>query len=601
MRGLDMGGAAMSQEKRSVYTPQKKQDYVAWDPHDRKLEVFLNSTYDAMIAVDEHGIISLFNCAAERLLMVKAEDMLGRPVSEVVPGTRLPLVLSSGISELNQQQTIGHLRIVTNRMPVRDSDNKIIGAVAVFRDITDIINLSGEITSIKEMKILLESIIESSQDAISVVDRNGKIILVNPAYTSLIGLSKDEVLGKSPTIDICEGESMHIKVMKTLVPVRGVPLQVGPQSKEVIVNAAPLIINGELQGSVAVVHDVSEIRQLNEELGRMKCLIRKIQSRYTFDDIVAQGSAMLNTVELARRAANTPVTVLLTGETGTGKELFAHAIHHASQRKNNLFVRVNCAALTESLLESELFGYEEGAFTGGRKGGKKGLFEEADGGSILLDEIGEISLAVQVKLLRVLQEKEIVRVGGVKPIPVQIRVIAATNRDLFLDVKRGLFREDLYYRLNIFPIAIPPLRQRLDEMPHLVDFLLKKLNQEYGRNVQSVSNEALRILSSYLWPGNIRELENVLARGMINMRFSESTMLFSHLPPLLPLAGSCDMAKISTVNTSTLAEALERAEHEAVVAALAANRGCRENTAKQLGISLRNLYYKIKKYNIASG
>ena len=217
-----------------------------------------------------------------------------------------------------------------------------------------------------------------------------------------------------------------------------------------------------------------------------------------------------------------------------------------------------------------------------------------------MDEIGEISLTVQVKLLRVLQEKEIVRVGGTKPIPVHIRVIAATNRDLFLDVKKGLFREDLYYRLNIFPIAIPPLRQRLDEMPHLVEFLLKKLNQEYGRNVQTASKEALQILSNYLWPGNIRELENVLARGMINMRFNESTMLCSHLPQMIPLSGNLDAAKTSTGNAITLAETLERAEYEAFVSALAANKGCKEAAAKQLGISLRNFYYKIKKYRIGS-
>lgn len=574
-------------------------EYRQWVTHDPKLEVFLNATYDAMIAVDEQEKISFFNCAAERLMAVKAEDMLGRLVSEVVAGTRLPFVLHSGISELNQQQNIGNLRIITNRMPVYDTEKKIIGAVAVFRDITDISNLSGEIISIKAMKTLLESVIESSQDAISVVDQHGKIMLVNPAYTRLIGMSKEDVLGKSPTIDISEGESVHIRVMKTLVPVRGVPLQVGPQSKEVIVNAAPIMINGELRGSVAVAHDVSELRQLTEELWQMKSLIRKIQSRYTFDDIVARGPAMLSTIELARRAASTPVTVLVTGETGTGKELFAHAIHHASQRKNGLFVRINCATLTESLLESELFGYEEGAFTGGRKGGKKGLFEEADGGSILLDEIGEISLAVQVKLLRVLQEKEIVRVGGTKAIPVNMRVIAATNRDLSLDVKNGLFREDLYYRLTVFPIAIPPLRQRLDEMPHLVEFLLKKLNREYGRNVQLVSEEALQMLSTHLWPGNIRELENVLSRGMINMKFNEPTMLLCHLPSLSSVAGSCEATKVPQNNSSTLAEILERAEQEAFVAAIAANKGDKEAVAKQLGISMRNFYYKIKKYNIS--
>lgn len=571
-----------------------------WAPGEREIEFILNSTHDAMIAVNASGIINIFNAAAQRIMGVRPQDMLGKRAVDLIPGSRLNFVLATGTPELNQQQQIGSLRVLTSRMPVRDEQDNIVGAVAVFRDITEIQHLAEEITNITEMKVMLEAIIESTQDVISVTDQAGKLIMINPAYTRLIGLSKEEVIGKPATIDIREGESMHLHVMKTLEPVRGIPLQVGPQAKEVIVNVAPIIVQGQLRGSVAVAHDVSEIRRLTEELGRMKSLVRQMQSRYTFEDIIATSPAMLKAVQLARRAAATPVTVLLSGESGTGKELFAHSIHHASGRKNAPLVRVNCAAIPETLLESELFGYETGAFTGARKGGKKGLFEEANGGTIFLDEISEIPLTVQVKLLRVLQEKEFVRVGGLKPIGVNIRVIAATNRNLTAEVEKGTFREDLFYRISVFPILIPPLRDRLDELPVLANFLLRKLNEEYGRNVRQLAPDALTILRNYRWPGNVRELENILARGMINMLFNETTMQAVHLPPLTGAAALSSFQASKTVPElqQGLAPALSHTEKQSIVSAIAASGGNKTAAASLLGISVRSLYYKLKKYEI---
>ncbi len=233
--------------------------------------------------------------------------------------------------------------------------------------------------------------------------------------------------------------------------------RVGPNRKEVMTEAAPIIVDGELRGSVAVIHDLTEINKLVSELDQAKQIIRNLEAKYTFDDIIGKSELMEATIAKARLAAETPATIILRGESGTGKELFAHAIHNASERKFNQFVRVNCAAISENILESELFGYEEGAFTGASKGGKIGLFEQADGGTIFLDEIGEISLTMQAKLLRVLQEKEIVRVGGTKPVNVDVRVISATNVDLEKAVFDGGFRKDLYYRLNVFQYKSPPL------------------------------------------------------------------------------------------------------------------------------------------------
>ncbi|GAB6935433.1 sigma-54-dependent Fis family transcriptional regulator [Calditerricola yamamurae] len=567
----------------------------------RARDVILDATHDAVLAVDAEGRITLFNRAAETITGLKREDVLGRRVTDVIPSSRLLRVLETGQAERNQEQRLdGGRRIVTNRTPVVDENGKVVGAVAVFRDITDVMALAEQVTNLKEVRSLLEAIIHATEDAISVVDARGIGILINPAYTRLTGLTEEDVIGKPADVDISEGESMHMKVLRTRKPVRGVPLKVGPKKKDVIVNVAPIIVDGELKGSVGVIHDVSEIKRLNAELEQAKKIIRTLEAKYTFEDIIGESDALRIAVEQAKKAAKTTVTVLLRGESGTGKELFAHAIHNASDRKYNQFVRVNCAALTESLLESELFGYEEGAFTGARRGGKRGLFEEASGGTIFLDEIGELSLNMQAKLLRVLQEKEVVRVGGTKPIPVDVRVIAATNVNLERAIQQGTFREDLYYRLNVFPIFIPPLRYRKEDIPLLCAHLIRKFNQEYGRMVKSVDPAALEVLSSYTWPGNVRELENILGRAIINMKFNETVIRVSHLPPLDQQGGT--VPAHSQRRTDGPIEPLEavvrRAEAEHIARALDATGGNKTEAARLLGISVRNLYYKLNKLGL---
>lgn len=473
-------------------------------------------------------------------------------------------------------------------------------------EVTQINRMTTEIANLKEVQQLLAAIINSTQDAISVVNKEGKGILINPAYTRLTGLVEEDVIGKPPTVDIAEGESMHLKVLETGKPVQGAVLKVGPQKREVLVNVAPVMVDNELKGSVAVIHDISEIKRLSDELERAKRRIRHLEAKYTFDDIIGNSYQLRLAVEQAKRVADTPATVLLRGESGTGKELFAHAIHNSSRRRKGQFIRVNCSAIAEALLESELFGYEGGAFTGARPSGKIGLFEEANGGTILLDEIVEISPALQAKLLRVLQEKEILRVGSTRPIPVDVRIIAATNADLERAVKNGTFREDLYYRINVVPIFIPPLRQRKEDIPELLHHLLRKFNQEYGRNVEAIEPRVIEILQEYDWPGNVRELENVFGRAMINMRFSEKVIKVHHLPPLqqqwgerylvshpFPPAGENQRGSIEA-----LRDTLQRVEKEALQRALEKTGGNKTEAARRLGISIRSLYYKLAKYDI---
>jgi PAS domain S-box-containing protein len=572
----------------------------------RELDVILNSTHDAMIAVNADGIITLFNAAAERLTGLQAHEAIGYSAREVVPNSRLHIVLQTGVPEINQLQVLRENRIITNRVPVRDEQGGIIGAVAVFRDVTEVQALAEEVTNLKEMRSMLEAIINSTQDAISVVDDKGHGILINPAYTRLTGLREQDVIGKPATVDIAEGESMHLRVLQTRQPVRGVHMKVGPNRKDVMVNVAPILVDGVLKGSVGVIHDMSEIKKLSDELDKAKQLIRTLQAKYTFEDIIGSSAEMVTALEQARIAAETSATVLLRGESGTGKELFAHAIHNASARKYKQFIRVNCAAISETLLESELFGYVEGAFTGARRGGRKGLFEEASGGTIFLDEIGELSMSTQAKILRVLQEKEIVRVGSSQAIPVNTRVIAATHVDLEKAIRQGTFREDLYYRLNVLPIFIPPLRARKEDIVPIAQKLIQKFNQEYGRNVERLSPEAVARMMDYHWPGNVRELENVLGRAIINMRFTETVIEPHHLPDL-PTERKAEpdtqgkrewRAVDSGERLRTLSEILEEVEREHIWRVLQHTRGNKTEAAKILGIAVRSLYYKLEKYGL---
>ncbi|MYL59530.1 AAA family ATPase, partial [Virgibacillus halodenitrificans] len=400
-------------------------------------------------------------------------------------------------------------------------------------------------------------------------------------------------------VDISEGESMHMKVLQTRRAVRGVRMKVGPTNKDVYVNVAPIIVDGKIKGSVGVLHDVTEVRSLTSELKRARQIIRSLEAKYTFDDIIGGSSEMRLALEQAKVGAKTPATVLLRGKSGTGKELFAHAIHNESDRKHNKFIRVNCAAIAESILESELFGYEEGAFSGAKHGGKKGLFEEANFGSIFLDEIGELSLNMQAKLLRVLQENEIVRVGGTDPITLDVRVITATNVNLEKAIMNKTFREDLYYRLNRLPIFIPSLQERVSDLPELVHHIIVKTNQDYGKNVKSISNEALAELKKYNWPGNIRELENVIGRAMIYMDINEEVIQLEHLPELGVTTKVSNQPTVTDLTEAqSLQLAVERYERSYIAKIYEKNNFNKTKTAKELKISIRSLYYKLEKYQL---
>lgn len=558
-------------------------------------ETVLNSIVEGVIIVDKDAKVVYMNKQASVILGIPPSNAINKHVVDVIPNTRLHTVVQTGKAEIDHIQNIGDVKIITSRIPIRDQEGNIIGAVAIFRDITSVQKMVEEVTNLREMEALLKAIIESTNDAISVADAEGKIVMVNKAYTKITGFSAQEVIGKPATIDIAEGESMHMKVAQTKQPIYGARLLVGPMRKEVVVDVTPLFVKGQFRGSVGVIHDVSEIVRLSRELEEMRRIMRRLSARYTFEDIVAESAKMKIVIEQAMKVAQTPATVLLRGESGTGKELLAHAIHNASDRRDQPFVSVNCAAIPETVLESELFGYAPGAFTGARREGKKGLLEEAHKGTVFLDEIGKMPLSLQPKLLRFLETKEISPVGGTKPIKIDVRIIAATNMNLEKMVEDGSFLPDLYFRLNVFPIHIPPLRERKEDIPALVQYIIKKLNQEYGRIVEGISPEALHKLISYDWPGNVRELENIIGRAMITMEPGERFIRAHHLPPLKIIYQAFEVSG----EVKDLKRTLRQYEKSLITKALEQNGWDAQKTARELGLSVRTLYYRMKLLQIS--
>ncbi|MCX5779958.1 MAG: sigma 54-interacting transcriptional regulator, partial [Firmicutes bacterium] len=371
-----------------------------------------------------------------------------------------------------------------------------------------------------EKGLLVSDLLDTNAMTALIVDKNGIVVFMNKTYLGILNYTEEEVVGKYIG-DITPG-SRSLTVIETGKAMVGYNWSVN--GYDMIACSIPLIQNGELVGCFAYslfmdIWDAKDIvNNLMSELNMYRDEVHSLYSaRHSFAEIIGQARNILDLKELAQKAALHPsVTVLLTGESGTGKELFAHAIHKASSRSSMPFIRVNCAAIPENLLEAELFGYAEGAFTGARKGGSPGKCELANGGTIFLDEIGEMSPSMQSKLLVFLQEREFERVGSQQLIRVNVRVIAATNRDLEDMIAQQKFREDLYYRLNVLTLHTPALRERIEDLALLVSYLIPKLNIDLKTNVTSMSDEALDLIGKYHWPGNIRELVNVLQRAMLN-------------------------------------------------------------------------------------
>lgn len=571
------------------------------------IQKILDSTYDGISAVNKFGEVVLFNSAAKRIFKLEEKDYTGELIEKITPNPKMPQILQTQEGDVNAVVDISdELTVVTSRSPIFDENNNIIGAVAVFKDVPQLQYLSTEVSRLEEVHCMMQAIFHAAQDAISVANHDGKIVMINKAYERLLGCDQSEIMGKSCEEDVIYGQSVHKAVLDNCKEQKGCHLRIGKEMKEVIADGAPILVEGKLAGSVVVARDLTEIKALAKELERTKKALREISGKYTFNDILGKDRDFVRIVENARTAAKTKATILLEGESGTGKEIFAHAIHNESHRAHQPFLRVNCAAISESLLESELFGYEEGAFTGALKKGKAGYFERADGGTLFLDEVSKMSLSLQSKLLRVLQEKELMRVGSTKTINVDVRIIAATNIDLEEEIRNNNFREDLFYRLNMVPIKIPPLRKRRSDIPILAEHMLMQFNIEYGRQIRGMSKDVLEILKKRYWKGNIRELKNYIGRAIIYMEKEELYLEEKHLPEYFDIyetehgkANSKEMgSELDSNLVRTLDEVVSEVEKKYIVRILSKNQGNRTKTAKELGISIRSFYYKLKSLKI---
>ena len=557
---------------------------------DRQRLIF-NSIDEGMIGIDRDGIIDFINESACKMLEVSDFNAIGKSIFDIIPESKLVRVLQSGKAEVNDELILPNgLEIISSRYPLISADGDTFGAFAVFKDISEVVKLAEEIIDLKSVKTMLEAIIHSSDDAISVVDENGNGVLVNPAYTRITGLSEDEVIGKPATVDINEGESIHMKVLKTKKPIRGVNMRIGEDNRDVIVNVAPIIVNRQMKGSIGVIHDITEMRSLMRELDLARQTIRKLESTYTFADIHGSSPDIDLAIDQARIAAKSDIPVLLRGEAGSGKELFANAIHSESSRKSYNFIRVNCGAIDPSAMEKELFG-ESGRYDS-NKPIKPGLFEEAVSGSIFLDEVTDLPLTVQVRLLSYLKQR-MLQMNTSEP----VRIIAATSKNLEKAIHEGTFNTELYYALTRITIQIPPLRTRKSDIPEVVNHLLTKVNQEFGMNVETISDEAMNKLQQYDWPGNVRELENVLSRAMIYIEPASTIIKAEDIKKSL-FTNEMKTSEEILPEKSTLASVMDDYERSVLEKALDEHNGNKSLTANRLGISLRSLYYKLEKYKL---
>lgn len=560
------------------------------------LKFLLDSIEDGILIVDSYNKIYT-NTAFLRMMGIAEGELKSTPFSNFAKDEKLKDFFPLDGERRERELNLNGNHLLLKYIPYME-DGKVLNHIFTIRDITDIKDSHTQLMQEKMTLDMIEDLLEHAYEGFTLVDAEGKIVKWN--YEKLFGIKEKDAVGK-PVEDVIENTRLHIVVKTGEKEIKDIQRIHG---HDMIANRIPIIRNGQIIGAVGAVlfKDASDIREMAKELIKLEnkvCeykgeLERLQDKKYSFDSIITKDPKMEYLKKLARKAAESNSTVLILGESGTGKEMFAQAIHKASYRKTESFMPINCAAIPKELLESELFGYEGGAFTGAKRSGKPGKFELANGGTIFLDEIGNMPLEMQAKLLRVLEEREFERVGGTEKILLDARIIAATNEDIEEAVKMGKFREDLYYRLNVITLDIPPLRDRKEDIPLIAENLLEYLAKELDIPKKSLSPETLNILKQYHWPGNVRELRNVLERG-INLS-SGNTILPKHLPDRIFMNIEGEMGKFNEI--SPLREVIAEAEREAIIKALSKTKGNKTLAAEKLGIHRTALYKKMNRYGL---
>jgi transcriptional regulator with PAS, ATPase and Fis domain len=511
--------------------------------HTDWIRSLLNSIPMGLIIADVHGRIENFSSEALRMLRLSPEELRQQRVGEVLDQEIFLKVVDNGEAILNHIIVNERIGVLADFGPIRNQHGNVTGAIIVLQDLPYIEKMAMELEYVKNLNKDLQGILSSIYDEILVLNEKGVLLRYSGnLIKDFWEIDKEQLIGLN--LMELEHEGTFFSAIVKMVIERKKKVSVTQESrsgKNVLAVGNPIFDEkGKLERIVIALRDITETVMLKEELRHAKKMSEKYkkelehlrdQKQYVKNRQVIYCSEKIEKVmKYIQKVANTSSTVLLTGESGVGKEVFARTIYEMGPRSNKPFIKVNCGAIPETLLESELFGYEKGAFTGANTNGKPGYFRMANKGIIFLDEVAEMPLNLQVKLLRVLQEREIIPVGGSEVVEVDVQIIAATNKNLEKMVEEGTFREDLYYRLNVIPVHIPPLRERPEDIPLLSLHFLQKFNEKYGRNYQ-LSQDALDVLESYSWPGNVRELQNIIERIVVTA--DDDLIEAYHITPLL--------------------------------------------------------------------
>jgi PAS domain S-box-containing protein len=566
------------------------------------LHIF-NAAHNGIVVVDRKGVVIIYNEAAERIFGVSNPSPIGRPFSEIRPETWPDIkdILDGAPSQIGKKIILKQVTIVVNRTPIIVNE-RTEGVISIFQDMSEYEAVITELKGYKELHQQLEAIIESSYDGLYITDGKANTILINSAYERITGMSRGNLLGRNMHDLVNEkifDTSVTLEVLKSRQTVT--IMQQIRGDKKVIVTGTPVFDeHGDTCRVVTNVRDITELNHLRTQLEETRSLstryyqslIEQEELEHFLSEVVVKSTPMMQVVRKAIKVAKIETSIMITGESGVGKSMLARIIHKMSPRKLKPFITINCGAIPESLIESELFGYEKGAFTGAYPGGKAGLIEAADSGTVFLDEVAELSLGMQVKLLEVIENKTFTRVGSTQQSSIDIRVIAATNKNLEALLAKGLFREDLYYRLNVIPITIPPLRQRQDDIPYLVLKIIEKLNRKRDM-AKRIDPDVLDHLRQYNYPGNVRELINIMERMFIldeddQISLSDMPEDFRNISFIVPPVGG----------GLSLKDAVDNLESRMIKESLRVNKTMIK-AAHSLSIHPTTLWRKMIKHGIA--
>lgn len=571
---------------------------------DRELDTILDSSFDGIFITDGEANTLRLNQAFERITGVTAQECVGRNMKELVDegyfsGSGTLLVLEKRERATITLVTRTGKEVLVTSTPIFDDQGNIMLVVTNVRDITELNELEREfkkMVGLRERE--LDAVFESSYDGLYITDGEANTLRLNEAFERILGVKAEECIGRNMRELVAEGVYSRSGTLLALEKQDQVTITLQAKTgKTALVTSTPIRDeHGNIILVVTNVRDISELNELQEKLGHAEELSRFFQSELQEMKLrtqcVIHSSKMRELISMVVRIAAVDSTVLIQGESGVGKELVANTIHSNSNRREQPMIKINCGAIPENLLESELFGYEPGAFTGASKQGKIGMFEVANQGILFLDEIGDLPLGLQVKLLRVLQDREILRVGGTKPIKVDVRIIAGTNYNLKEMVEKKLFRKDLFYRLNVIPITVPPLRERREDIPILANHFLDNFNQKHGMN-KKLSGSILAYFMEYDWPGNVRELENLVERLVVTSLNQTITAhdlsAWSELKP--------ENKSDNEHGIVRLQDALENTERRILENAFSVCKSTYE-VARALGISQPTVVRKAAKYGI---